>query len=363
MEKQFPDILVQQTFGRNDLIRLISAGGSDQTLLHARSCQVAEAVVGKKVFFRGLVEFSNICTKDCFYCGIRKSNHEVERYTLDDDAIVDAARLAWKNRYGSLVLQSGERSDAAFVDRIGGLLMKIKTMTGGELGVTLSLGEQTEETYRYWYECGAHRYLLRIESSSEALYHHIHPNDADHGFANRLRCLYDLKRIGYQTGTGVMIGLPFQDYGHLADDLLFMERLDVDMVGMGPYIEHAHTPLYGHRHRLWPVVRRFGVALNMVAALRLMMPDINIAATTALQAIDPIGREKALKIGANVIMPNITPSFHRKDYLLYENKPCTDEGTDDCAGCAAIRIEMAGKQVALGEWGDSAHYFNRKKSS
>lgn len=351
---------MQPSFDRDDLIRLISAEGDEQKLLHARSREVAEAVIGKKVFFRGLVEFSNICTKDCLYCGIRKGNRDAERYMLDDEAILDAARFAWENRYGSMVLQAGERSDDTFVTRIGELLKKIKQMTRNELGITLSLGEQTEATYRYWYECGAHRYLLRIESSTEELYYKIHPKDADHDFVNRLRCLHDLKRIGYQVGTGVMIGLPFQEYGHLADDLLFMKELDVDMVGMGPYIEHTHTPLYDYRQQLWPIGRRFDVALNMIAALRLLMPDINIAAATALQAIDPMGREKALKIGANIIMPNITPSAHRKDYLLYENKPCTDEGADDCSNCITIRIEMAGKQVAFGEWGDSAHYFKNK---
>jgi len=256
------------------------------------------------------------------------------------------------NKYGSLVLQSGERSDSRFVERINKLLHEIKKLSNGELGITISLGEQTRETYKEWFKAGAHRYLLRIESSDEELYYKIHPRDDKHSFQTRINCLYSLKELGYQTGTGVMIGLPFQNYDHLAKDLLFMKEFDVDMVGMGPYIEHHDTPLYRYRDLLWPLQRRFEVALNMIASLRILMPDINIAAATALQAIDPMGREKALKCGANVIMPNITPSVNR----LYENKPCTDEGADECTHCLEARISMAGREIGYGEWGDSKHY-------
>lgn len=359
--KEFHEILYQSEWNRDDLAQLIAADGDEMAMLYARSREVAAKAIGNKVYYRGLVEFSNICIKNCFYCGIRKGNSETERYDIDDDAILDAALFAWKNHYGSIVLQSGERTDAVYVKRIGELLWKIKEATNRELAVTLSLGEQTDETYRYWFECGAYRYLLRIESSSELLYYQIHPDDVQHSYQHRLDCLKMLKNIGYQTGTGVMIGLPFQNYLHLADDLLFMKQLDIDMVGMGPYIEHHQTPLYQYRDSLWPLKRRFDVAMNMIATLRIMMPDINIAATTALQAIDPMGREKALKNGANIIMPNITPSTHRKDYLLYDNKPCTDESADDCTSCINVRIEMSGKQVAQDEWGDSNHFFNRKK--
>ena len=171
-----------------------------------------------------------------------------------------------------------------------------------------------------------------------------------------MNCLKILKETGYQTGTGVMIGLPGQTMADLADDLLNFKTMDIDMVGMGPFIEHSQTPLYELKDQLWPLNRRLEVALNMIAALRLLMPDINIAAATALQAIDPMGREKALRSGANVIMPNITPSENRKDYLLYENKPCTDEGAEDCSSCLNIRIGMADREIGLGQWGDSRHF-------
>jgi biotin synthase len=174
-----------------------------------------------------------------------------------------------------------------------------------------------------------------------------------------MQCLKAIQDAGYQTGTGVMIGLPGQSINHLARDLQFLMDFDVDMVGMGPYIEHEETPLYEKRSTLWPLEERFLTALNMVATLRLMMPDINMAATTAMQAIDPMGREKAMKAGANVIMPNITPSNLRRNYLLYQNKPCTDEGAEDCSNCLSIRLEMIGRTPGFNKWGDSRHFFQR----
>jgi biotin synthase len=207
---------------------------------------------------------------------------------------------------------------------------------------------------------GAHRYLLRTESSNRKLYNKIHPQNEHHEFDSRYDCLRTLQELGYQTGTGVMIGLPFQTIDHLAEDLLFMKEFDVDMVGMGPYIEHHDTPLYQYKDELLPIKERFDLALNMIATLRIQMKDINIAAATALQAIDPIGREKAVKIGANIIMPNVTPGLFRNDYALYENKPCTDEDPDQCNSCMDVRIKLADGEIGYGEWGDSAHFVRRK---
>ena len=361
MVQEIKSILNSNNLSRDDLSYLIGLEGDDRTFLFEKAREVLANEVGDKVYYRGLVEFSNICVKDCYYCGIRKSNEQVVRYDIDDDEILKAAKFAYENKYGSIVLQSGERTNPQFIRRIGELLKKIKDISNGELGITISLGEQTDETYQYWFNCGAHRYLLRIETSNEELYNKLHPGNKLHSFSNRLRCLNSLKEAGYQTGTGVMIGLPDQNYNQLADDLIFMKNLDIDMVGMGPYIEHEHTPLFEYRKKLWPIQRRFEVAMNMIATLRIFIPDINIAAATALQAIDPMGREKALKNGANIIMPNITPGSHRGDYLLYENKPCTDEGADDCTQCINIRIEMSGKEIGLGEWGDSKHFFERRR--
>lgn len=354
--KTFSEILLQTDFSRDELVRLLVAEGDERQQLFQRAQAVKLQNIGNKVYFRGLIEFSNICAKDCLYCGIRKSNEKVVRYEASDDEILEACRFAWKNRFGSVVLQSGELSSPAFVKRVDTLLRKIKDLSDNELGITLSCGEQTVETYLQWFESGAHRYLLRIESSNPELYRKIHPEDNFHSFGRRLQALKDLKSCGYQVGTGVMIGLPFQTTEDLANDLLFLKQMDVDMVGMGPYIEHEDTPLYTFRNDLKTKQQRFDLALKMVAALRLLMPDINIAAATALQAIDPAGREKALTIGANILMPNLTPCDYRKEYQLYEDKPCLDEDAELCRNCLEARIELAGCEIGYGEWGDSKHF-------
>lgn len=352
-------ILEKGRLGRKEIIALLEAEGEEKQALFKKATEVKLKEIGKKVHFRGLVEFSNFCGKDCYYCGIRKSNKKAQRYNLTDPQILEAARFAFENNYGSFVLQGGELESTVFTERIEKLIRDIKILSDGKLGITLSLGEQEEEVYRRWFKAGAHRYLLRIESSNPELYQKYHPTDKLHNYARRLTCLKTLQRIGYQTGTGVMIGLPFQTLGDLADDLLFMKAFDVDMVGMGPYIEHQHTPMYEYKSELRPIQERFDLALKMIAVLRILMKDINIAAATALQAIDPLGREKAVKVGANIIMPNITPGKFRNDYALYENKPCVDEEPDECMNCLDVRIQLADGEIGYGEWGDSKHFQKR----
>ncbi len=356
------EILERGIMGREDLITLLESDQDEKQLLYKKATEVKLKEIGNKVHFRGLVEFSNICGKDCYYCGIRKSNREAHRYNVTDNQILEAAHFAYVNNYGSFLMQAGELESPAFTIRIENLLREIKKLSDGKLGITLSLGEQNRETYEKWFQAGAHRYLLRIESSTPELYHRYHPNDTLHDFEKRLNCLKVLQSTGYQTGTGVMIGLPFQDTGHLADDLLFMRDFDVDMVGMGPYIEHQDTPLYQFRDLLMPIKDRFDMALKMIATLRILMKDINIAAATALQAIDPMGREKAVKIGANIIMPNITPGKYRNDYALYENKPCVDEEPEECKNCLDVRIQLADGEIGYGEWGDSRHFQRRHEN-
>jgi biotin synthase len=352
-------LLKKEGFTRDEIAALLKTEGTDKQLLFEESARIKTEFVQNKVYFRGLIEFSNYCKKDCNYCGIRKSNPAIKRFNLSDEEILDAARFAYENRYGSVVLQSGELKSPQFTKRITSLLDKIMKLSDNKLRVTLSCGEQTYDTYRQWYEHGASRYLLRIETTNRDLYYKLHPNDALHHFETRLECLDFLRKAGYQLGTGVMIGLPFQTHLDLADDLLWMQALDVDMVGMGPYLEHVGTPLYAFRDKLLPLKERFDLALKMVAVLRIMMKDINIAAATALQSIDKLGREKAIKIGANVIMPNITPGMYRDSYKLYDNKPCTDESPEDCQSCLEIRIALAENQIAYDEWGDSAHFSKR----
>jgi biotin synthase len=360
MISDIKDILLKEEFTRSDLISLLSAEGDDKTLLFKKAAGIKEKYIGNKVWFRGLIEFSNICGKDCLYCGIRKGNKNLVRYNLSDDEILAAAKFAYENSYGSIALQSGELESRDFAERVERLINKIKDLSKGELGITLSVGEQSPEVYKRWFDAGAHRYLLRVESTNSSLYRKIHPDNKKHDFSRRLDCLKSLQDIGYQTGTGVMIGLPFQTLDDLAGDLLFMQEFDIDMCGMGPYIEHADTPLAIHGKSPLPLKERFDLTLKMISLVRIMMKDINIVAATALQAIDPIGREKAVKIGANIVMPNITPGKYRDSYKLYDNKPCTDDSAEDCQSCLEARISLADAEVVYGEWGDSKHYERRR---
>ncbi len=345
---------------KHDIINKLSLSDEEAiAALYREANAVQTATIGNKVYLRGLIEFSNSCTKNCYYCGIRCENTEVDRYELSDEAVLAAVDFAWKNRYGSVVLQSGEQQSEHFTERITRLLRKIKAYTNNEVGITLSCGEQSAETYKAWFKAGAHRYLLRIETSTKELYYKLHPNDSKHAFDTRLAAIQQLQAEGYQVGTGVMIGLPFQTIEHLADDLLFFQAMNVDMVGMGPYLEHSQTPLYRYRQLLLPPEQRLTLALKMVATLRLLLPDINIAATTALQVLHPEGREMAVLAGANIIMPNMTLPEMRPNYLIYENKP----GVHDDAALSKSKLEhnlhKAGIEIGYGEWGDSQHFSHK----
>lgn len=342
---------------RGDLETLLSVSdANDLKRLYSKAYEIKVANIGKKVFFRGLIEFSNICEKDCYYCGIRRSNQNIERFFMSEDEIVAEAQFAFDNKYGSIVLQSGERSDLFFRDMIEKIVRKIKQMTGGGLGITLCLGEQDEETYRRWFAAGAHRYLLRIETSNLELYRKLHPQS--HDFDTRLNCLGLLKKIGYQIGTGVMIGLPGQTISDLANDIMFFRDMDVDMIGMGPFIPHKDTPL-GKEMKI-NENEQLELGLKMIAATRIFLKDVNIASTTALQALSPTGRELGLLAGANVIMPNLTETKYRPSYKLYDGKPCLDENSTMCKACLQKRIEGIGETIGFGEWGDSPHFKNKK---
>lgn len=339
--------------------KILALLNTDLNILKDEAYKIKLQYVGSKVYFRGLIEYSNICNKNCYYCGIRKDNKKISRYEMTDSEVLEAANFADKAGYGSLVIQTGERTDKNFIDKITKFIIDIKKKTN--LGITLSCGEQSFDTYKKWFEVGAHRYLLRIETSNDDIYKKLHPNDALHSFKTRVNALENLKKIGYQTGSGIMVGLPYQELSHIASDILFLINFDVDMIGLGPYIEHSETPLYEKKDILTPIQERFNLALKVISILRILMKDINIASATALQSIDPEGREKALLYGANVIMPNLTPTKYRDSYLLYENKPCTDEDAAMCKGCLERRITKYGETIAYNEWGDPKHYFNRKK--
>jgi len=315
--------------------------------------------VGNKVYLRGIIELSNICTKDCFYCGIRKSNNKVNRFCMSEKDIIESALFSHNNRHGSVVLQSGERCDIEFIDFIEKIIKTIKKETNGKLGITLSLGEQAKDTYKRWFDAGAHRYLLRIETSDESFYKRLHPED--HDYKNRLNCLKWLKEIGYQTGTGVMIGLPGQSYESLADDIYFFKDNDIDMIGMGPYVLHENTPLASRN--IFNPDRNFELGLKMIALTRVNIKDINIAATTALQTLNPDGYRLGLKAGANIVMPNITPLKYRKDYQLYEGKAFLNESSEGYIDFLANQVKLIGEEIGYSEWGDSPHFYNKKTNN
>ena len=312
--------------------------------------------VGPVVYFRGLIEISNICQKDCLYCGIRKSNRKVPRFRLTIDEIVEAARWAHANQYGSLVLQGGEIQDDTHTQFINEALRRLHAATNNELAVTLSLGEQSRDVLRLWRQSGAHRYLLRLETSRQDLYRRYHPED--HLWAPRLQCLEDLRSEDYQVGTGVMIGLPGQTSGDLADDLLFIHQLDVDMIGMGPFIPHSDTPL-AHHLPDFDKTRQLNLGLKMLACARLLLPDANMAATTALQALSDTGRELGLQAGANIVMPNVTDPKHRRAYQLYDGKPSLDENSQQSRLGQEKRIAGIGETIGYGMWGNSPRFARR----
>ena len=354
-------ILNAENYAKEDIKFLLDLENPDdiQQLFDAAYKMKCESV-SNNVYLRGIVEFSNICSKDCLYCGIRKSNRNVERFQMSEDEIVSAALWAHESEYGSVVLQSGERRDPEFVDFVEKILNRIKSESGGALGITLSLGEQSLETYTRWFEAGAHRYLLRVESSNEKLYSSIHPPECS--FENRLLCLDYLKDAGYQVGTGVMIGLPGQTTADLTDDVFFFKERNIDMIGMGPYIPHHDSPM-AENDANYDGEAHLNLALKMVAVTRLLLKDVNIAAATALQALKYDGRELGLKAGANIIMPNVSDTKYREGYQLYDNKPCLDENSAQCRGCLTNRVIACGERISFGDWGDSPHFKQRKVSS
>ncbi len=336
-----------------ELAELLAA--PDPSALFAAAYELKLRHIGKVVSLRGLIEFGNLCAKDCYYCGIRRGNAKVKRYRLDEEAITRMALWAYEQKYGSVVLQSGELESEENTASIERILRRLRDATRGELGVTLSLGEQSLEVYRRWLEAGAHRYLLRIESSDPALYARLHP--ADHSFERRVDCLKTLKRLGYQTGSGVMTGLPGQTLEELARDIVFFGEIDLDMIGMGPYIPHPDTPLGAGRELTQEyAARQLELGLRMIAVTRLYLHDVNIAAATALQALDDTGREKGVMAGANIIMPNVTDTEYRSAYQLYQNKPCLDENAAQCRSCLNWRLLAIGETINWGARGDSAHF-------
>ncbi|MBR6106827.1 MAG: [Oscillospiraceae bacterium] len=294
-------------------------------------------IFGNKVFIRGIVEFSNYCKNDCLYCGIRRSNANAQRYRLTDDEILECCDEGYAIGYRTFVLQSGE--DFTYTaSHIAELVRRIKA-AHPDCAVTLSLGEREYDELKLMRAAGADRYLLRHETANAAHYGMLHPPQMS--FAHRMECLRGLKRLGYQTGAGMMIGAPYQTAEHLAEDMCFLQEFRPEMIGMGPFLPHKDTPFAKEPKG------SYELTLYLLSLCRLMLPHVLLPATTALGTIHPQGREQGILAGANVIMPNLSPTAVRKKYMLYDNKICTEDQSSDCRFCLQQRMKSIGYEVAV----------------
>ena len=306
-------------------------------LLKGAAVRVRKAIYGNSVFVRGLIEISNICKNDCYYCGIRRSNRCADRYRLTKQQILDCADEGYRLGFRTFVLQSGE-DGAQTDDFLCDLIEKIKT-SHPDCAVTLSLGERSRESYQMLFDAGADRYLLRHETATKAHYEKLHPPALS--FDNRMQCLYTLREIGYQVGAGFMVGSPFQTKADLARDLCFIRDFAPDMCGIGPFIPHKDTPFAHHP------AGTLSETLRLLSIIRLLKPNILLPATTALGTIHPLGRELGIEAGANVVMPNLSPVDVRKKYALYDNKICTGEESAQCKDCLSRRMQTIGYEVVV----------------
>ncbi|MCH5325316.1 MAG: [FeFe] hydrogenase H-cluster radical SAM maturase HydE [Eubacterium sp.] len=304
-------------------------------LLYRLADKVRREHYGDKVYVRGLIEFTNYCKNNCYYCGIRCGNHAVERYRLTKEDILSCCEEGYGLGFRTFVLQGGE--DPYYTDDVICEIVSEIRQKYPDCAITLSIGEKPRESYQAYFDAGANRYLLRHETADPQHYAMLHPESMS--LENRKRCLFDLKEIGYQVGSGFMVGSPYQTTENLIADLRFLQQLSPDMIGIGPYLTHADTPFADKENG------SFTLTLRLISVLRLMFPYALIPATTALGTIHPLGREKGLQAGANVVMPNLSPVSVRKKYELYENKICTGEEAAQCRGCLERRVESVGYRI------------------
>ena len=320
---------------KQELIEILSDETKNDWLFKEAD-RVRKENVGDEVHLRGLIEFSNICKRQCKYCGLRSQNNKADRYRILKNDIINLAENAIKLGYRTIVLQSGE-DEYYDTDKMCEIIREIKKF---DVALTLSIGEKTYDEYKAFKDAGANRYLLRIETTDKNLYETMHPNAS---YENRKKCLYDLKKLGYETGTGCLVGLPNQSIESLADDIIFFKELDADMIGIGPFISHEQTPLKDFPNG------DFWLALKVMALTRLNMPDINIPATTAMETLNPQGRIIALQSGANVVMPNVTSTEYRAKYEIYPNKICLNDSAEKCRGCIEGKIKAIGRAISTSQ--------------
>lgn len=334
----------EQTLSRDEWIALISSH-QDPVLaeyLFAQAREVRHIHYDHDVYIRGLIEFTNYCKNDCYYCGIRRSNRNANRYRLTKEEILSCCASGYELGFRTFVLQGGE--DGYFTDEVLSDIVRSIKMNHPDCAVTLSVGERSRESYQRLFDAGAERYLLRHETYDSKHYASLHPQELT--AANRQRCLSDLKEIGYQVGTGFMVGSPGQTYENLADDMLFLKKLNPQMVGIGPFIPHCDTIYRDEK------AGTLELTLFLLGVIRLMLPKVLLPSTTALGTIHPTGREQGILAGANVVMPNLSPVSVRKDYSLYDNKICTGDEAAECRHCLENRIRSVGYNIAVSR-GDS----------
>ena len=320
-----------QNLEKSEIIVLLESEGDE---LYQLADKVRKENVGDEVHLRGLIEFSNICRCQCKYCGLRSPNVHAQRYRLEPDEIISFAKRGIDLGYRTIVLQSGE-DEYYDIDKLCYVIREIKK---NDIALTLSIGEKSFDEYKAYKTAGADRYLLRIETTDKELYKEMHPNMS---YENRKRCLYDIKELGYEVGTGCLVGLPNQTVDSLADDILFFKELGADMIGIGPFIPHPETPLKSEINK-----NNFDLALKVMSIVRILMPDINIPATTAMETLNPKGRIIALQSGANVVMPNILDSEYKEKYEIYPNKICVNEHSGKCRNCIEAKINAIGRFVS-----------------
>lgn len=318
---------------RDEIVQILEKPFTIHHSLFTSADRVRAKYVGDEVHLRGLIEFSNYCKQNCLYCGFRRDNKKATRYRLTEEQIIKFAKDASEQGYKTVVLQSGE--DTFFtIDKMKYIISEIKNF---DLAITLSIGEKTFEEYEAYKKAGADRFLIRIETTDKNLYTKLDP---DMDWQNRLRCLEALKKLGYEVGTGSLVGLPEQTLESLADDILFFKEINADMVGIGPFIPNENTPLKDAQGG------SFDLALKVMAITRLLLPDANIPATTAMETLNPNGRIIALKSGANVVMPNVTQGDYRKFYEIYPGKICVNDTPEKCRGCISGKIASIGRTVS-----------------
>lgn len=326
------------TASKDELAELIdNISDSELEFLRQKAQKTAQKHFGNKIFVRGLIEFSSFCKNDCLYCGIRRSNKNAVRYRLTKEQIMQCCRQGYELGFRTFVLQGGE--DGWFDDDKMCDIVKAIHNEFEDCAITLSLGERSFDSYKRLFECGAYRYLLRHETADEEHYGKLHPKEMS--LKNRKNCLYNLKKIGYQTGAGFMVGSPYQTTQTLVEDLMFLQDLKPQMCGIGPFIHHNDTPFARESDGS---VRQ---CLLLLSIIRLMHPDILLPATTALGTADKFGREKGILHGANVVMPNLSPIAHRKDYSLYDSKICTGDEAAECIKCLSGRMKNIGYELTV----------------